>query len=758
MLGIIPAFALAAQSVGVVLSGGGAKGLAHIGVLRALEENNIPIDYITGTSIGAMVGGLYAAGFSPDEIEAMFKSDDFERWSEGIIESKYYYFYKKSRPNAELVSLKVHADSVNTKAYLPNKIVAPHQMDFAFMQVYAQAAAACKYDFDSLYVPFRCVASDIYKKEAVIFSEGNLPSAVRASMTFPFYFQPIKIDNRILFDGGIYDNFPKKTMIEDFNPDVIIGVKVAGNFERPAQDDIVSQLENMIADYTDYSIPEEKGLLISPDISDIGLWDFELADKIVFRGYDAAMYRMNDIKKFVERRIDSTQRAEKRNAFREKYPPLVFKNIYVQGLNKFQEKYAAKSILHKHEIIGIDKLRDAYFKLVADEHIEQIYPVAKYNPKESAFDLHMKAKLPKKIRAGIGGHFSVNALNQAYLGAKYKHLGARAYRISGNIYFGNVYNSGMITGRIDVPGRVPFYLSGEANFNRWNYIVGAPQSFFDDKQPPYIIENESFLRFNAGTAAGANGKFLAGFSLVNNFADYYQIKNFNSFDTPDNSQFAYTDLHGGFEYYTLDSPFFPTSGTHLRLSLRYIYGIEVHESGSTSVAVDNNSLNYYYPQAKFDFQTWLKTGKRFTLGLRSVLFFSDGQIMNNYTSTLINAEVFKPIPYSKFLFNEKYRAHNFFAGGPAAVFHFTDAVHFRLEAYGFQAYRRILPKYYNNGRIRAEYSGILPPLHYSGTAALVWHTIAGTLSLSYNYLQNSGHNHYVMASFGKLIFNRRAKE
>ena len=93
------------QKVGLVLSGGGAKGLAHIGVIRALEENNIPIDYITGTSMGAIIGGLYAAGYSPDEMETLFKSEDFELWSKVIIPPRYVYYFKKLDENPSFIDL-----------------------------------------------------------------------------------------------------------------------------------------------------------------------------------------------------------------------------------------------------------------------------------------------------------------------------------------------------------------------------------------------------------------------------------------------------------------------------------------------------------------------------------------------------------------------------------------------------------------------------------------------------------------------------
>ena len=136
-----------AQKVGLVLSGGGAKGLTHIGIIRALEENEIPIDYITGTSMGAIVGSLYAMGYSPDEMEQLLKSDDFKRWYSGDVEEKYIYYFKKNPPTPEFINIRISLkDSLKSVKphFLPNSIVDPIQMNIVFLQLFAQSTAACK--------------------------------------------------------------------------------------------------------------------------------------------------------------------------------------------------------------------------------------------------------------------------------------------------------------------------------------------------------------------------------------------------------------------------------------------------------------------------------------------------------------------------------------------------------------------------------------------------------------------------------------
>jgi NTE family protein len=145
---------LSAQKVGIVMSGGGASGLAHIGVLKALEENHIPINYISGTSIGSIIGGLYASGYSPTEIEGMVKDETFIKLTKGEMLSKYGYFLHKRDDYASWIMLKLSfANPFLTN--LPTNLINSVPIDYFLMETFAGANAASHYNFDSLMVPFR---------------------------------------------------------------------------------------------------------------------------------------------------------------------------------------------------------------------------------------------------------------------------------------------------------------------------------------------------------------------------------------------------------------------------------------------------------------------------------------------------------------------------------------------------------------------------------------------------------------------------
>ncbi|MDD4191900.1 MAG: patatin-like phospholipase family protein, partial [Mangrovibacterium sp.] len=243
-----------AQKVALVLSGGGAKGLAHIGVIKALEENNIPIDYVAGTSMGAIVAGLYASGLSTEEMEELFRSDQFKFWATGYIQEEYRYYFKKPQETPAWLSFDLARKEEKLKLLLPTNLIPEEQMDFAFMEMFSSTTAVCNYDFNQLFVPFMCIATDVYNNKEMEIRSGDLGEAIRASMTFPFYFKPIEVDGSLAFDGGIVNNFPVQNAMAAFNPDIIIGHKVANNARKPDEDDIMAQLENLIMQKTDYNV------------------------------------------------------------------------------------------------------------------------------------------------------------------------------------------------------------------------------------------------------------------------------------------------------------------------------------------------------------------------------------------------------------------------------------------------------------------------------------------------------------------------
>ena len=287
MILLIISLELCAQKNGLVLSGGGAPGIAHIGVIKALEENEIPIDYITGTSIGALIGGLYASGMSPDEMISFFKSDEFKKWKRIDIR-------------------------IQKKTILPYRIINSETIQQSLEKLTSKAHLTSKDNFDSLFVPFRCVASDIHNKRPYIFANGNLAKAIRASMSYPFMIDATEVDGLLLFDGGIYNNFPTDIMLQSFNPKLMIGSVVAYNPPKATARDIIMQLQNMIVHETNYCIPDSLGITINFDLKSISVFDFSDIDKLVKIGYEQSLKQMATIKLKTARSIPLRQIQQKR--------------------------------------------------------------------------------------------------------------------------------------------------------------------------------------------------------------------------------------------------------------------------------------------------------------------------------------------------------------------------------------------------------------------------------------------------------------
>ncbi|HET7845047.1 MAG TPA: patatin-like phospholipase family protein, partial [Xanthomonadales bacterium] len=211
------------RGVGLVLGGGGARGAAHIGVLRVLERERIPVAYVGGTSMGAIVGGLYAMGYSPDEIEAVFAHLP---WRDLLTDDPPRVDLPMRRKEEDLrylVDFKIGLR--DGKVQLPRGLIQGQKMLLLLRRLSLPAWQV--ESFDDLPIPFRCVGTDIGKGEPVVFGAGDIALAMRASMSVPAVFAPIRVDGKLMVDGGIVDNVPVH-VVREIDPDVPLLVIDAG--------------------------------------------------------------------------------------------------------------------------------------------------------------------------------------------------------------------------------------------------------------------------------------------------------------------------------------------------------------------------------------------------------------------------------------------------------------------------------------------------------------------------------------------------
>ncbi|MCG3166069.1 MAG: hypothetical protein POELPBGB_01845 [Bacteroidia bacterium] len=742
-----------AQKVGLVLSGGGSSGMVHIGVLKALEENNIPVDYIAGTSAGGLVGGMYAAGMTPAEMEAFVMSPQFINMSKGIIEEQFIYYFKSKEETADWISLRFNRDKDSVfKAVLPTNIMSPFPMDFSLMELTSGASAACNYNFDSLFIPFRCVAADVANKKQVIFRNGNLSEAIRSTISYPFYLKPITVDGQVLFDGGLYNNFPADVVLEDFYPDIIIGSTVAANTAPPDEDNVISQIKNMLMLKTDYSVICENGIIIEPQLNDIGLFDFTQSKYVIDEGYKETMKRMPEIKAAVARRISDEERAIKRSEFLKKKDALVFDNIYINGLSRYEALYVERSLRkNKNENISIAELRKRYFKLVADDKIKKIYPRSKINRTNGFYDLYLDIQKDNDFIAQFGGNFASRSINNAFIGLQYKYLGITALSISANTYFGRFYTSGQIKGRIDFPFIVPFYLEAGATINQWNYFNSAT-TFFETIKPSFLISTDTDGEISAGMPATYKGKVVIGVNGGQIINEYYQTKNFSSADQTDNLTFKFISAHGSYETNTHNRKQYANKGRYFNMRFRYVQA-DVYETPGTTGTTDLRIVDFKrWLQAKIVLDTYLRKYSFYKLGIYAEAVYSSQPFFANYSSTIQFAPAFQPFAESRTLFYPDFRANQYIGLGARNVFEILKNLDLRIEGYAFQPWREIIRK----DDFTAAYADKIRMPRFMASFALVFSSPIAPVSFSANFYDKQDNNWSFLFNVGYILFNKKA--
>lgn len=743
-----------AQKVGLVLSGGGAKGLTHIGIIRALEENNIPIDYITGTSMGAIVGSLYAMGYSPDDMEALLKSEDFKRWYSGEVEEEYMYYFKKNLPTPEFLNIRLSfRDSLKIKPqFLPSSVVDPVQMNLVFIDLYARATAACGGDFDKLFIPFRCVASDVYNKKQLVMKRGDLGDAVRASMSFPFMFKPIEIDSVLAYDGGIYNNFPTDVMRDDFHPDIIIGSVVATNPTKPKENDLMSQIENMVMQKTDYSIPDSEGIVMTFKYDDVNLMDFQRINELHDIGYNRTMSMMDSIKSRIHRRVNLDNIRLRRLVYKSNYPELRFKNILIEGANAQQQAYIKKEFhASDDKEFTYEDVKRGYFRLLSGNMISEIIPHAVFNPEDDTYDLHLKVKLEDNISVRIGGNVSTTSSNQIYLGLSYQNLNYNAKEFTFDGQLGKIYNNVQLMGKIDFATSIPTSYRLITSISTFDYFK-KEKLFSRNDKPAFNQKDERFVKLKVGLPFLSNKRAEFGVGAAK-IQDRYFQKNVIDFDKDKYDKSTYS-LFGGsisFNGSTLNSRQFSTQGAHEELVAQIFTGKECFYPGESSDNKKASEERHSWLQLSYMKEKYHRMAEHWTLGWYLKALYSSRNFSENYTATMMQAGEFAPTAHGQLMYNEAFRANQFVGVGVRPIYRFNQMFHVRGEFYGFMP---IFP-IERNSINKAYYGKAFSRFEYLGEVSVVCQLPFGAISAYVNHYSSPKREWNVGLTLGWQLFNYR---
>ena len=350
--------------IGLVLSGGGAKGFAHIGVLKVLEEQGVEISYIGGTSMGAIIGGLYASGYSATQIDSIFHETDFDALLSDFIPRASKNFYEKRNDEIYAFTLPFNKLRIGIPTALSKGMY-----NYNLLNKLTYKVRHIR-DFNKLPIPFLCVATDIETGEEVLLNKGYLAQAMLASGAFPTLFSPVEIDGRLLVDGGVTNNYPIEE-VKKLGADFIIGVDVQDDLkDRKSLKDatrILVQISNLqMIDKMKKKI-KETDIYIKPDITKFSVISFDQGRDIIKKGEEAALSVIEKIKAVG----DSTLAPKK-------FPkPIVdtlhIRNITVNPLENYTRSYVIGKLRFKQDSrISYEDLRLGMDNITATQNFSSI--------------------------------------------------------------------------------------------------------------------------------------------------------------------------------------------------------------------------------------------------------------------------------------------------------------------------------------------------------------------------------------------------
>ncbi len=748
------------QKVGLVLSGGGAKGIAHIGVLKALEENEIPIDYIVGTSMGGIIGGCYAAGMSPDAIERMVLSEDFLRWVNGYPESKVNYHYARSEDGPYFLKLNLSLDS--TFSFQFNSSLANDvSLNFALAEKMAQAAAISNNNFDSLFVPLRVVAADVFTQSEVVLKKGSLSDALRATQTVPFFYNPIRVDGRYLFDGGVYNNFPVDVIQREFKPDVIVGSNVSSKIfnEYPYdQDDklIANSLLYMLLDKSDPSAIPESGVYIQPDLEGYSSLEFKFARALIDSGYAQTMRQMPELKAKIAARKSCEEVVGKRNTFNDQNKPWVFEKLTFKSFNSKQRKYIRRifkigSVRKKP--LYYRNIREGYYKLASEPYFSNVYPSMPFNKASNKFVLQLTKRSQKNFQVDFGGVIASRDISNIALGLNYYYFSNVLTHAFAGFQTGSFYKSAILRTRFDLPILSRFYIQPEVMFNGWDYTEGI-DILKEDNTPTVLKRFDRRVGLHIGKAVGNQFKVDVAIEAFNNDDYFGNKKVFVSSDTLDHLRLEGFKTGITFSMNDLNRKQYASYGKAYSISGNFFNVKEDYSPGNTaddSKVITAASHKWFRIKATAEHyftRGWYRPGVYAEAVLSNQKFFT------NYFGTIINAPAFFPLQDSRTLLLENFRAFNYAAFGVRNVFTIKDKLDFRLEAYAFKPFEHIKEAANQDAVDQMEFT----QLFFAGTGSVVFHSPVGPVALSVNYYDDPENKFGVLLHVGFLLFKNHILE
>jgi NTE family protein len=542
--------------VGLVLSGGGAKGLAHIGVLKAIDSLGVRIDYIGGTSMGAAVGGLYASGYSAQQLDSIFRKIDFDVLLGDKVPRASKTF--QERKNAEKYAASLPFN--NFKIQLPSSISRGQNVFNLFTKLTMNVREVS--DFSKLPIPFYCMATDMETGASVLLDDGNLAEAIAISSTLPTLFQPIERNGALLMDGGIANNYPIE-LLKTKELDYIIGVNVQEDLLSKDEIKSVSEILTQISNFRTVEAMKEKiqltDLYIEPNVEGYSIISFNKGSEIIERGEMSVVPFLDELSA-----IAKTQNFQK-PAFK---PPVLdslkINKVKIVGNEKYTNAYVFGKLRFRHnETLSFEDFKNGVNNLLATNNFKSF----RYDfslSEDEGYDLYGRIKETTNTSfLKLGVHYDQIFQSSVLLNFTQKQLLLKNDVLSLDFIFGD--NS-----RINFDYYIDkgFYWSIglNAKFTRFEYDINP---LFFDRSLPAELNTEIPTTFSDFTGSffvetlikrDFSFKIGATFNRLNIYATSPLL-----ISTFQNSRYKiiesdFSNVNVLFKYDTIDNIFFPSSG------------------------------------------------------------------------------------------------------------------------------------------------------------------------------------------------------
>ncbi|WP_396636492.1 patatin-like phospholipase family protein [Maribacter sp. R77961] len=628
--------------VGLVLSGGGAKGLAHIGALKVIEEAGVQIDYIGGTSMGAIIGALYASGYSASELDSLFRNTDFYGLIQDNLPRNAKTFYEKE--DSERYALTLPFD--NFKVAVPPAYSGGQNIYNELIRLLYHVKDIN--DFSQLPIPFVCVATDIETGKEVILNSGYLPEVIMASGTLPSLFEPSTIDDKVLIDGGVVNNYPIEK-VKEMGADVIIGVDVqhglSNREELLSATEILLQINNYRTVEDMVEKTEKTDIYIKPQIENYSVIEFNKADEIIKSGESAAVQKLSELQEI----------ASKSRKVKEPFEAIGLKDsiminrLIITGDDNYTRGYVKGKLRFKlGEKVTFEKLQQGISNLSATGN----FSTSRYKLVSNGLGEDLILRLeesPNKTFFRIGAHYDDLYKSAAILNYTKKDLAFKNDVVSLDLILGD-----------NVRYNFEYYID---KGSYWSFGINSRFNDFEEEIDFNIIRNnfdvpigtnvntinldvtdftnqmyvQTVLREEFAFELGVEHKFLK--YSTRTLADFSNTTAENALTLGSSSERAFFEKSNFFSTYgklrfdTYDDKYFPTKGLFFDGDFHYYLLSSDFNENFKDFSVSKARMGTAFPLAK-NLSLNVETEGGFKLGTSGVTSFDF--VLGGFGTNLIN--------------------------------------------------------------------------------------------------------------------------